>query len=156
VNVVSDFGVMDIITLGIAVAGLVLGVLNTWQDLSRDRVKIVVRPNRVYPAGPHAQLRRDIKFAIEVVNKSSFPITVSEIGFLFRERKEKLCVIDSLISNGKNSLPVRLEAREAVSFYILGDPSTELGRLSHAYARTACGRLFKGSSNALLKFNAPA
>lgn len=62
------------ITLAIAVLGAALGILNTWNSINDRRVRI-----RVVPKGSLAPGFSGM--AIEVVNLSAFPITISEIGF---------------------------------------------------------------------------
>jgi hypothetical protein len=64
----------DMVTLGLAGLGAVLGVMNTWQAMSRERLRLRVRPMQIVSGG-------GLSFGIEVVNLSSFPVTVEEVGF---------------------------------------------------------------------------
>lgn len=65
----------EAITLGVAMLGAGLGIMNTWQALNANRVKLRVKP--AFAIGiPQGQSM----FSIEVVNLSNFPITVSEVG----------------------------------------------------------------------------
>src|ERR1041385_1896118 len=89
-------GISDTITLVIAVIGAVLGILNAYRDFSRDRVKLRVVPKVAFNVGANNvitgdrptslmnQLLRDgcpARLCIEVINLSTFPITISAAGF---------------------------------------------------------------------------
>jgi hypothetical protein len=65
----------DFITLGAALLGAGLGIMNTWNSLSQRRVRLRVTPSHaiVVPFGIDM-------FSIEVVNLSSFSVTVKEVG----------------------------------------------------------------------------
>ncbi|MBZ9977815.1 hypothetical protein [Mesorhizobium sp. BR-1-1-10] len=64
------------VTLGVALLGAGLGIMNTWQAISADRVRLRVKP--AYAIGvPGGQ----VMFSIEVVNLSNFALTVAEVGF---------------------------------------------------------------------------
>lgn len=101
---------MDIVggvTLGIALVGAVLGILNTWRNLDRDRPKLRVRPFHVIPVGGYGEMHSDINFGIEVVNLSSFPLTVSEVGFRHKGLTSRSAAIQPLTLDGK-PMPRRL------------------------------------------------
>jgi hypothetical protein len=61
----------DYITMGAAALGAGLGLMNTWNAMSQRRVRLRVRPAyaTVVPAGA-------IAFCIEVINLSTFPVTI--------------------------------------------------------------------------------
>ncbi len=140
-------GLGEAVTLGVALLGAALGVMNTWQSLSASRVKLRVRP--AFAIGvPHGQSM----FSIEVVNLSNFPITISEVGFTMDGnslKRPRAAVVQPILIDGL-PWPRRLEPREAVSVYM--DPSHMIessARIGRAYARTACGEARFGSSEAL-------
>lgn len=140
----------EAITLGIALLGAVLGLMNTWQAISAGRVKLRVKP--AFAIGyPHGESM----FSIEVVNLSSFPVTISEVGLTLGGNslgQQRAAVTQPIMIDG-GQWPRRLEAREAVSLYF--DPSS-MGRsgkaIGRAYARTACGEARYGTSGALRQF----
>src|SRR3546814_11210717 len=79
----SGFSWQEALTLGIAALGAFLGVMNTWQAINRDRVRLRVRPLSVM-----AIATGDQGYGIEVVNLSSFPVTVEEVGFTLNRSEE--------------------------------------------------------------------
>lgn len=131
-----DPGTKDGITLGIALLGAVLGVLNFWRAVTRDRVwlKVMLR-SYITPAGGGV--------CIEVINLSFLPVTVSQIGFTLPDKKIAIPTTVSLF-NGVN-FPQRLEPRASFTYnYPMGtaDP-VSMAPFRHAFARTACGKTFK-------------
>lgn len=160
---------MDIptaITLAIAVLGAVLGIINTWQAITRDRIRLRVIPKIYFEYGdtvligeiipaPESRLSRLIRdsmgrkidFCFEIVNVGLIPVVVSEVGFLMRNTKERCFITRPRISDG-GSWPRRLEARQAITILV---PHSDEARLIYsdlkcAYAATACGLTFKGTS----------
>lgn len=88
----EKFNVAQTITLVIAVIGAVLGIINTWRNIIKDRFRVVVRAsnmfilnNEVFGGGISKK-----GVSIDVINLSTFAITIIEIGFanfrLFRNR----------------------------------------------------------------------
>lgn len=145
---------MGAVTFGLALLGGVLGVVNTWKSVDKDRVKLIVRPAHAIPYGAAEERHPQVQFSIEVINASTFPVTVAEIGFLLKGTKARGVVIQPVTLDGKGSTPRRLEAREAISFY-MEKPGRGKERLAgKAYARTACGRTFTGTSRALRQVRA--
>ncbi|GAA3099618.1 hypothetical protein GCM10010520_51320 [Rhizobium viscosum] len=140
----------EAITLGVAMLGAGLGIMNTWQALNANRVKLRVKP--AFAIGiPHGQSM----FSIEVVNLSNFPITVSEVGFTLdgnNIKRPRAAVVRPILIDG-GAWPRRLVAREAVSIYLdhldLIRPGSKVGL---AYAQTACGEVRYGVSEALKQF----
>lgn len=152
------------ITLAIAVLGAVLGIINTLMQIDKSRIKIGVIPKIAFFVDDilvNSLLRPDAtqgspeerRLCVEVVNLSSFPITVNEVGFGKRIlSRARHVLVPPLILDGK-PWPRRLEPREAVIVY------TERGvRFSpqpspkRAYAATACGEVRYGTSKALKHF----
>lgn len=138
----------DIFTVGAAGVGAVLGVMNTWHSMNQRRVRLRVRPayGIAYPVGQPM-------LSIEVVNLSSFAVTVTEVGFSsgrhHPSKSERLAVVTPVLIDGK-PWPRRLEPREAVSAYCDPTEVNERGdRVGRAYARTSCGEWRTGDSPAL-------
>lgn len=138
------------ITLGVALLGAGLGVMNTWQAISASRIKLRVKPAYAI-AMPHGQSM----FSIEVVNLSNFAVTISEVGFTLNGKsldRVRAAVVQPILLDG-GPWPRRLEAREAVSVYMdpnyVVQPGNKIGK---AYARTACGEARFGVSGALRQF----
>ena len=134
----------DFVTFGVAVLGAGLGILNTWNAISQRAVRL-----RVKPAYAITHPGKNFWFSIEVVNLSTFPVTINEIGFLSSGGR-RIIIGNPVTSNGR-VLPWILEPRTAVSGYF--DPAT-LPRsknepIGDAYALTACGERRRGSSPAL-------
>jgi hypothetical protein len=138
----------DIVTLFIASVGACLGVLNTWNAFSRQRVRLRVRPTyaTMLPTGQSM-------FSIEVINLSAFPVTVFEVGFTIGRKGvdsgPRLAVPRPLIVDGQ-PWPRRLESRDSVSVYF--DHKEVLGGgapIGKAYARTSCGEACYGTGPAL-------
>ncbi|MDZ5453901.1 hypothetical protein [Labrys sp. ZIDIC5] len=137
----------DIVTIGAATLGAGLGIMNTWNSMSQTRVRLRVRPLHAFAIPSNEQM-----FSIEVINLSSFSVTISDVGFsLSGQRLQKgvrATIPQPIIIDGK-PWPRRLEAREAVSVYL--DPRAFIGtkaKLGKAYARTACGEVAYGDSPA--------
>lgn len=137
----------DFITFGAALLGACLGVMNTWNAINQRRVRLRVRPTHAFAVPNAARM-----FCIEVINLSTFPVTISEVGFTTRhwiDRGDRLAVVGPLIIDGR-PWPRRLETREAVSVYF--SPSDVLSQrkpIGRVYARTSCDEVAYGTSPAL-------
>ncbi|HEY4547739.1 MAG TPA: hypothetical protein VIG90_15140 [Pedomonas sp.] len=138
----------DALTLGLAVLGAVLGVMNTWNAISQRRLRLRVRPAVATAVGTGFRA-----FSIEVINLSSFAVTISEVGIVYGrargKRPRRAALLNpSLTSGGK--LPIRLEPREAFSAHFNpGDFAGKGAHLGLAYAATSCGEIAYGDSPAL-------
>lgn len=134
----------EYITLGAALLGAVLGIMNTWNAMSARRVRLRVRP-------AHALTDTgQWMFSIEVLNMSNFPLTIREVGFTLKRssstKGKRAAVMRPILIDGK-PWPRRLEARESVSVLCeIPDPSQPIDK---AYAHTACGEVKYGDSPAL-------
>ena len=144
----SSFTFANGVTLAIAVLGAVLGIINTWKSLDRDRIKLKVKPKHAIPAGNFPI--QDIRFCIEVINLSTFPVTINEVGVLFHNTDARGAVVDPIIIDG-GSFPRRLEPRTSFTAYLNSDVfENERGfRVKCAYAATDCGEQIIGNSPAL-------
>ncbi len=129
--------------------GTILGIINTWNSLSKNRVRLKVTPKFAYPVGPGFNNKIRL-VSIEVVNSSSFAVTISEIGFLLRDKKTRLAFVRPIIIDGGN-FPRRLEPRS--SFTVYADPNSVaiegLAQVECAYASTDCEKTQRGTSEAL-------
>jgi hypothetical protein len=140
---------MQDITLITAIAGLafgflgaVLGIINTWRAFDRDRVRLRVKPVwTVFQGGTHT-------LSIEVINHSYIPVTVTQVGFTLRDRDKVFIFLP--IQPG-DSIPKRLEPRTSLTalapFGTENAPS--MIDVRRAFAKTACGCRFTGTSPAL-------
>ena len=144
----ESFTLINAITLSIAVLGAVLGIMNTWRNINRDKVKIQVVPKQAIPAG--AVSHHPINLCIDITNFSTFPLTIVEVGVLYYGTSARGASIDPIIYNG-GPLPRKLEPRTSVSTYLPLEIVSE--RDGHSvkcvYATTDCGVTIKGKSPAL-------
>src|SRR6266478_6614800 len=141
------FELKDVITIALASIGAVLGVLNAWRTYDKDRPKIRVRPRHAIPVGGAADSRA--RLAIEVTNLSWFPLTVSEVGVLFRGTRNRGAVIDPILIDG-GAFTRRLETRTSFTAYLHPEAfATAQHPVRAAYATTDCGLTFTGNSPAL-------
>jgi hypothetical protein len=158
---------MQIITLVTAIVGAicgicgaVLGIINTWSQLSRNRVRLKVIPKLAYMVGGNdvmagvrsCEYQQDLsnkgtpsRLCIEVINLSAFAVTISDAGFGKKDRN-RLALIKPEVS--KKSWPTRLEPHEAVMLYAaIGlslNPTIMLKAV--AYAETDCGVVCYGTT----------
>jgi hypothetical protein len=126
---------VDVVTFGIALVGATLGVLNFWIERSRTKVRLKIIPKLCYLAGPDLWLAgsapnsmhqaklaaegRRFRWAIEVINLSDFPVSISQVGFGNPKGGpdgNRCIIVVPEVSNGQK-LPVRLESRQSATFY---------------------------------------
>lgn len=134
----------EVTTLGIAVLGATLGVLNTWRTFNQDRVRIRVAAMYCLIGDGRECL------GIEVVNLSSFPVTITGIGCTMAGGKKRLWLHPDLLSTG-DTLPKRLEPR--TGFTALAGPGAtehlEFRGARKPFVATACGLKINGSAKGL-------
>lgn len=145
---IDNFTIIDGVTLSIAVLGAVLGVLNTWRNIDRDRVKLQVIPKQAIPVGNMPDKRT--RLCIDVTNFSTFPLTITEVGVLYFGTKERGAIFNPIIIDG-GGFPRKLEPRTSFSAYLHPEALERVNgkRVKCAYAKTDCGVTVKGSSPAL-------
>lgn len=136
------------------VGGLLLGWFNFIHTLYQGKVKLKVIPKRAIRAAPaivittHNALENSNPswLCIEVINLSTFPITIAAVGF-GHVKQTRQTLIAPNTGSGK-PLPRRLEPREAETFY--ANPSAELDPTLMtrpiAYATTDSDETFYGTS----------
>ena len=146
------------------VLGAVLGIINTWAQLTRNKVRIRVVPKIalmmnangfVITGDRHTDMMekligagKPIRLCVEVVNLSSFPITVHDVGFGSGSGWRHSLIHPEISPVGK-SFPARLEPRESITAYGgIGDLSLDprIVKEAKAYAITDCGTVACGSS----------
>lgn len=133
------------ITFSLGVLGAGLGVLNYWRDSVKDKVRLKVIPKRVIASGG-ADPR--INVGIEVINLSSFPLTIKETGFIMKGWSDNRLAIITPITANREVLPFRLDPRASLTTYaILKDEDAAL--VKTAYVTTACENEVRGNSPAL-------
>jgi len=165
---------LELITLVTAITGAacgilgaVLGIINTWNQVSKNRLRLRVRPYLAVVEqmrnGQYVGIVRhsgkpfpsDLMqhLCVEVVNLSSFPVTISEVGFGRRDDEGGRHVVIPFDRFG-DQLPKRLEPRESMSVY--GAPQARLkpsiARMAKAYAMTSCGGVAYGTSPAFQEY----
>lgn len=130
----------DMFTISCAVIGAVLGIINTWNGLSQRKVRLRVVPKVAFPVS-HSGRLMDEMGCIEVLNLSTFPLTVTEVGFTIDgdpRTKRRAAIVQPLIHDGK-PWPRRLEARESVTAYFKFDGLSH--EIQRAFAKTDCGEV---------------
>lgn len=137
----------DIITLVIAIIGAGLGVFNTWAS-HRDRGERI----KVVPKWALAPGFSGLSF--NVINLGTGPVTIHEVGILIgRSRNElphRLSIPNHKIADGPH-FPVKIERGGSINITI---EATDIPKKDYrkAYAMTALGKIFRGSSPALKQF----
>jgi hypothetical protein len=157
----NDMNVITTITIITAVvgaacgiAGLVLGIINTWAEAQHNKVRLKIVPGHAFPVGDGDE-PPVFNFRIEVINLSEFPVTIDEVGFRCSNHSSLIPLGDKVYCRFFSTpLPCRLEPHASCTeFYLLDESviaqSSQYGGVKGAYARTQCGTLVKGTSPAL-------
>ena len=136
------------VTLGIALLGAVLGIINTWHQISKDRVRLRVAPKIVRLV--QADQTSGPQLCIEVINLSTFPVTISGVGFC--TRGNDLVVVDPIFLD-QGSCPRRLDPRQSVSAFLNEEwrKDHDLKHARRAFATTQCGVTRYGTVKRLKK-----
>jgi len=145
------------------VCGAILGVINTWTQLSRNRVRLKVVPKRGYMIGgntvmtgvnadelsqQYSEQNVPSLWCIEVINLSAFAVTISSVGFGKAKGTPLRCFIFEPATMSGKKWPTRLEPREGETFLgKVGQPlQADLMKKPVAYAETDCGVFCYGTS----------
>lgn len=131
------FGVVGAVIGG---TGTAIAFLNYKNTVNRQQVKLQVTPapGQTYPQG-------DPCVCVEVVNLSSFPINITDIGLNRRDgSRYSYSFLGLALSNGQR-LPHRLEPREAVSA-VFSASIVDINMVTNAFAATSCGHKQEGDS----------
>lgn len=125
---------LQLATLAIALVGAVLGVLNTWRTFSNDRVRLQLRAHFAFLTPSMQEC-----LTVNVVNLSTFPLTVTGVGFELADGKTAPLMHFSLQDGG--NFPKRLEPRTSLTALLApGAPELQvLGGAVGVFANTACG-----------------
>ena len=137
---------LQVATFAIASIGAVLGLINTWHNLDKKKLKLKVTPLQVISRSkPH------LTFGVQIVNLSDFPVTVSDAGALIKETGNCMCIRNPVFANGAigHDWPQRIEPRSAITAYSMMLKPPQGYNYGLAYARTQCGVMVKGNSKAL-------
>ena len=126
----------ELITFGLALLGAVLGVLNTWRTLNRDRVKLRVRFVHAYPLNAPQLVGK--MYGIEITNLSAFTVTIAEAGLNILGSADRCPFIPHVTLDNK-PLPRKLDSREQCSLYISQDALRDDVSFRDVYATTTCG-----------------
>lgn len=153
-----DMTLIQGITLGIAILGAFLGIINTWHAIDTRRVKL-----KVVPKLAELQPSNKKSICVEVINLGGFPVTISDVGFFLRGSQSRIAII-SPITFDDGGFPRRLEPHSSFTVHtsnLIEEPFA-LRRIRCAYAKTQCGVVQEGSSDMLRslvktakKFKAP-
>ena len=140
----ESISITESITFAIAVLGAVLGVINTWRNINKDRVKLKVIPKYAMITSGEPQL------CIEVINFSTFPLVITEVGVLYSGTTDRGASINPFIYDG-GSFPRKLEQRTSFSAYLSIDilKKNNGHKVKMVYAMTDCGEMVTGKSPAL-------
>lgn len=126
----------ELVTFGLALLGSVLGVINTWRTISRDRINLRVRFVHGFTINaPHLPNKL---FGVEVTNLSSFPLTINEVGLFVHGSTDRLAFIPNITLDNK-PLPRKLESREQAVIYVPAENLRREFSYKSVYATTACG-----------------
>lgn len=141
--------------------GAVLGIINTWNQISRNQVRLVVIPKIAFMLNANNTITTDrnnnrtshllgqgvpFRLCIEIINLSAFAVTISDVGF-GKKGKLRHILFQPELSPGK-TWPPRLESRESVVVYSkMGEHlDKKVMNKPLAYAKTDCGVACYGTS----------
>jgi hypothetical protein len=140
------------VTLGIALLGAVLGVINTMHALGRDRVRLKVSPVwGMYDYGSHLS---ETRLGISVVNLSGFPLTIDDVGFVrWRWKGKRVAVILPDLPDGK-PWPRSLAPHDSATVWCPEgiENTSEMLEVRKAYAKTTSGIVRYGKGPAIQSF----
>ena len=155
---------VDILIFTIALLGVVLGLVNLWYSQEARRVRLRVIPKLAFDVegGRYTtsewnkyskRLQDDSaakRWTIEVVNLSSFGLTIDEVGFSDKTVDGTFAMMNPELSR-KRTWPVRLRPHAKAIFYstdgVLLPPPVWAN--PYAYVKTDCGQCVYGKSPVL-------
>ena len=151
------------------ISGTILGILSTIDRYRRDQVRLRVTPkiawvnrkgaalvagHRAPPDADPTKGAAPNRLVVEVVNLSTFAVTISEVGFGRPDSATRLSVPRPELPSG-GSFPTRLEPRAALQAFCNLPGSNEHceGLVdARAFAETDCGTIAFGTSPAFKGF----
>jgi hypothetical protein len=142
-----------------AVLGTCLGLFNTWIAWRQRKVQVSVIPItmeviRVAHRSGGTESRPLTSPGLKIVNKSSFPVTIEEVGYSLKG-SENYYLLTRLDMPGQSSksgflwtpdkFPQRLEARTSLrlAWWDKDEDALKGKRIVGAYAKTTCGIMTK-------------
>ena len=130
---------VQLITTALAVLGAVLGIFNAWRNWAHDRVNVRVLVCSAQDEDAQPGL------GITVRNLSRFAVTIKHIGFNV-SGGDWYCQIWQTLSSDGQTLPVRLESRTSLTYFLplAALPAEHVHSLSAVVIDTACGLGFSG------------
>jgi len=139
--------ILEVVTFAIALLGAVLGIYNAWRNWIQDRARLRVKVS----FGRSTSGAR--VFLIDLVNLSTFPMTVTHIGMDLLGTDEHAQIAIPIFMRGE-TLPVRLEPRTSVTVTqpMAEAPANGWEVVRSFYALTACGLKFSGGADTLNKY----
>lgn len=143
--------VLDAVTFGIALLGAVLGIYNAWRNWIQDRARLRVKVSFGRSSGG------DRVFLIDLVNLSTFPVTVTHIGMDLLGTDKHAQIAIPIFMRGE-TLPVRMEPRTSVTVIqpMAIAPANGWEVVWRFYALTACGLRFVGGSRTMDEYRISA
>ncbi len=134
--------------------GAVLGVINTWYAIDRNRVKLKVIPRQAIHVGNMADKKIRLSINVtNVTNLSALPLTVTEVGVLYHGTDDQSIITNPIIIDG-GGFPRKLEPRTSFAAYMYSkvlQRTKDDHSVKCAYTKADCGVLVKGNSPALEK-----
>jgi len=142
--------VIAFVTVLIALTGAVLGIINTVHRIRREGVMLRVTPKFVKVACDWAA----VNLRVQVINHSSFPVTIVDVGLVFKNRKredESIVHYPRFETDPEPRIPVKLKAKEIFEWdHPLGPWDTydnvNYSSIKHAYVKTEFGDRICGKS----------
>ena len=154
------------VTTAAAFIGMGFGLYNFLVARSSRKVKLKIIPQSIMLQRNDIQTGKEViisaidefnevtgEFLIDVINMSSFPVTVTHVGFKLKVKPGNLIIVKPIIKDN-GTWPRKLEHRESVSLYF---PLSNLLNshlsisIKNAFAKTTCGTTCTGTSVALKK-----
>ena len=134
-----EISVADAIASGIASAALVLGIVATWHNLARDRVRLrVVTQGFVTPAHEGVCFR--------ITNLSTSAVFLERIDIAVPDRRMSFQFLVPVVSTDGDRLPMRIDPRAAVTFPMPPAREEEARNFRNVRVRTACGKVVRGAN----------
>lgn len=154
---------MNGLNFGIALAGVILATVALWHQFHQTRVRLRVIPKFTAVLTDRwmtstdqnslesfAKASRDVGWSIEVVNLSSFAVTIAAVGFGNVDEGRRLAKRPAVF--GGKKFPTRLESRESAICYLGSTPFPANGKFPYAFAATECDVVVYGTSAALKRW----
>lgn len=143
--------VFEYVTFAIALLGAVLGIYNAWRNWIQDRARLRVKVS-------FGQTTKGARvFLIDLVNLSTFPVTVTHIGMDLLGTDSHAQIAIPIFMRGE-TLPVRLEPRASVTVMqpMTEAPANGWQGVRRFYATTACGLKFVGGARTMDEYRVSA